>query len=153
MRNKTNDRKHPSKKIKLATIAFLISIIIALIVFLNPLRRSSEIIEAKLLEDIPIGTSIEEVRLYFIKDVDVLATERNGIVDLGDDKYWQTGKLDWYTHDADINANKEDGGLLYRAGLGHYQGFPWVIMVHAVLIFGADQNLKYIEVMKLGDAL
>ena len=145
--------KHPSAmKFLNVTVAVTITAIVIHIAS-NPLRQSEETIESALLENIPIGTSLEEVRLYFIKDVDVLATERNGIVDLGDNKYWQTGKLDWYTHDAGINENKEDGGLLYRAGLGHYQGFPWVIMVHAVLVFGADQNLKYVEVMKLGDAL
>lgn len=144
-------KKHPKARKLIDAVAIIAIIVVIIYIVSNPLRQPVDEIEKVLLEDIPIGTPLEDVRLHFIKDESVLATERHGIVNLGDGKYWQTGELSWYNKDEEINSHKEEGGSLYRVGLGEYQGWLPVIRVQAVLVFGADQKLKYIEVMKLSD--
>jgi len=120
----------------LIVVLLLIAGIICVIV-LNPLRRSEEHIRNRLLQELPLGTQLAEVKKYIEKkgwEISYVA-ENSGFLDQRN------------------RPNTVVGEKSIRASLGDYQDIPFKANVTVFWGFDKDSRLIDVWVWKTWDAL
>lgn len=118
-------------------VAAVALIVAATILLKNPLRKSQDEIQNMILSELPLGTSIDEVKSYIVK---------NG----WDLEYEWEGKPSKAPEDQYPGVK---GRHIIGAYLGHYQGLPWRVDIDAYWGFDSDNKLIDLRIRKMADAL
>jgi hypothetical protein len=130
------------KRIDLIWLAlFVLLVVAASLVFLNPLRRDEAYIHDWILGQAPLGSSVKDVKSIIAKHD------------------WKL-HMDWQStaeHPPLSHSEREypyvAGSLIISADLGHYQGLPWRIDIEAFWGFDSQGKLIDVHVRKCADSL
>lgn len=109
---------------------------IVLIVASNPLRRSEAHIRAELLSAMPLGSPLESVEQYIVRE--------------GWEVVW-ISKTHGFNHQ-DLSPSREVGTKSIRSNLGDYQDIPFAANVTVFWGFNDQSKLIDIWVWKTWDA-
>ncbi len=123
------------KKWKITLIIAALAVILVAFILSNPLRRSEETIRSRLLQDMPLGSHLEDVRGYV------------------QSKGWEISYVNENRGflDQRIKPNAVVGEKSIRASLGDYIDIPFLANVTVFWGFDKDSRLIDIWVWKTWD--